>query len=144
MNETEFMRTRRDRASGDTRNLRRFGGFTLVELLVVISIIALLMAILLPGLSRARSQAQRVSCGSNLRQLMAAWLMYADDNNGIVMPPKDYNNQPALCYLFWTGLWVADANSLTQGHLIPEKGYLWKYAANGKLRACPTFAPRGT
>ncbi len=55
--------------------------FTLVELLVVISIIALLMAILLPALNRAREQGKRALCLSNLRQLTACWIMYADDNS---------------------------------------------------------------
>ena len=56
-------------------------GFTLVELLVVISIIALLMAILLPALARAREQGKRSVCLNYQRQLTAAWMMYADDNS---------------------------------------------------------------
>ena len=55
-------------------------GFTLVELLVVISIIALLMAVLLPALSRAREQGKRAVCLNYQRQLTSAWMMYADDN----------------------------------------------------------------
>jgi len=55
-------------------------GFTLVELLVVISIIALLMAILLPALNRAREQGKRSVCLNYQKQLTAAWMMYADDN----------------------------------------------------------------
>ena len=56
-------------------------GFTLVELLVVISIIALLMGILMPALSRARMQAQAVICGSNQKQLGLGWNFYASDND---------------------------------------------------------------
>ncbi|GAJ23796.1 unnamed protein product, partial [marine sediment metagenome] len=52
-------------------------GFTLVELLVVIAIIALLMAILMPALNRAKEQGKRAVCLSNLRQLTLAWIMYA-------------------------------------------------------------------
>ena len=55
-------------------------GFTLVELLVVISIIALLMAILLPALARAREYAKRAVCSNQIKQLQTGWYMYCDDN----------------------------------------------------------------
>ena len=60
--------------------LRRHNAFSLIELLVVIAVVALLMAVLIPALNRAREQGKRAVCLSNLRQLTLAWTLYADDN----------------------------------------------------------------
>ena len=73
----------------------RLLGFTLVELLVVIGIIALLISILLPSLSKARETANRAKCASNLRQIGQAMQLYANENN-YAFPRGMYNGAAAL------------------------------------------------
>jgi prepilin-type N-terminal cleavage/methylation domain-containing protein len=63
-------------------------GFTLVELLVVIGIIALIISMLLPALGKARQQSNQVVCESNLRQIGVAMLIYADEHDGFLFPDK--------------------------------------------------------
>src|SRR5437588_7046559 len=74
---------------------KRSKGFTLVELLVVIGIIALLISILLPSLSKARETANRAKCASNLRQIGQAMQLYANENN-YAFPRGMYNGAGQL------------------------------------------------
>src|ERR1051325_3169103 len=75
--------------SVNTRQYRR--GFTLIELLVVIAIIAILAAILFPVFARARSQARKIACTSNLKQIALATMMYVQDHDE-TFPPR-YGSQ---------------------------------------------------
>lgn len=85
-------------------NVKR-SGFTLVELLVVIGIVAVLLAILMPALSKAREQTKLVQCLSNLRQIGQAFNMYASENRGFICPAGYYAPNGTVCWS-WPGLLV--------------------------------------
>lgn len=117
-------------------------GFTLIELLVVIAIIAVLMAILMPALNRAREQGKRSVCLNNVKQLTLAWILYADDNDDKIVNGAggiDRSNEKA-----WVGrCWHSNYGS---GEQLPEdqqikqikQGSLWPYCKDIKLYRCPT------
>jgi prepilin-type N-terminal cleavage/methylation domain-containing protein/prepilin-type processing-associated H-X9-DG protein len=108
--------------------------FTLVELLVVIGIIALLIAILLPALRKAKEQANRVACGSNLRQLGTAFVMYTLDNKGLFPGPGVSYRTDDWVYWYW-GL---NDKRLNDSRIAP---YLGK-AFNAKVFQCPSDDPK--
>jgi prepilin-type N-terminal cleavage/methylation domain-containing protein len=77
----------------------RTTGFTLIELLVVIAIIAILAAILFPVFARARENARRSSCASNLKQVALSWIQYAQDYDERVVPYRfGGRRQSQLCF----------------------------------------------
>lgn len=121
---------------------KRAKGFTLIELLVVIAIIAILMAILMPTLNRAREQGRRAACLANLKQLTLAWLMYADENDSKIVNGAggvDRNREPAWVGQCWS-------SNYTSGGQLPEpqqiaeikEGALWPYTREVKVYSCPT------
>ena len=106
--------------------LKPSSAFTLVELLVVIGIIAVLVAILLPAMSRSREMARRAACLSNLRQVHMAFMLYAGENHdqvplGYRTASKQYNsmmfsttagNRWVLFGLLYSGGYISDARIL--------------------------------
>jgi prepilin-type processing-associated H-X9-DG protein/prepilin-type N-terminal cleavage/methylation domain-containing protein len=121
------------------------GGFTLVELLVVVGIIAVLIAVLLPALSRARGLAQSAACLNNLRQLQTCWLMYANDHGGTLPPNLSVYNLatgepiPGLdLRLTWcAGNAGKDVNTANI-----ERGYLFPYNRSTAIYHCPADKAR--
>ena len=117
-----------------SKGCKKQNAFTLIELLVVIAIIALLLAILMPSLKKAKEIGQRISCCSNLKQLTLAWLMYAGENDDKIVSCRADASDPAKG---WTGWNYHNYDLKTQQARI-EGGALFEYAKSIDVYKCPT------
>ena len=118
--------------------------FTLVELLVVISIIALLMAILIPALSRAKELAKRVVCANNMKQLGYAWIMYAENNDNFLVSAWTGERASPVFKNKTMKPWVYHASNQYTVELQEQqvkKGLLYEYIKDIDCFSCPT-APK--
>jgi prepilin-type N-terminal cleavage/methylation domain-containing protein len=124
-------------------------GFTLIELLVVIAIIALLIGILVPSLVGARDSARTVKCGSNQRQLVIAWSLYAAEFRDYAMPLASWDSADIGTgeQIFW---WGSHGTSTTPPEF--SRGFLFAYLSDslhqGSVFECPnqpwgTYRPQG-
>jgi len=122
--------------------MNRRNGFTLIELLVVIAIIAVLMAMLMPALNRAREQGKRAVCLNNCKQLGFAWIMYADENDDrIVNGATGYSYRDTGWGKHGKELSWIDGYNPGNEDLAKEdirRGALWPYVQSEKVYRCPT------
>jgi prepilin-type N-terminal cleavage/methylation domain-containing protein/prepilin-type processing-associated H-X9-DG protein len=117
--------------------VRRLKGFTLVELLVVIGIIALLISILLPSLNKARTSAIRVECASNLRQIGTVFHLYASENKGKFPDmAKGYGTWNLITVEFRDDIYI---NRYKLGSINPSEPDVYRRAVGGKAFYCPTY-----
>jgi prepilin-type N-terminal cleavage/methylation domain-containing protein/prepilin-type processing-associated H-X9-DG protein len=128
--------------------MKKQKAFTLIELLVVIAVIAILMAILMPALTKAKEAGQRAVCLGNLKQLTLSWILYAGDNNERIVNGEASGGTQGECgsrngERYWTGNDMGDIYGRTQiaqnlQISAIQAGALFPYTKNLKLYRCPT------
>jgi len=127
-------------------NRRGLNAFTLIELLVVIAVIAILAALLLPSLAKAKEQGRQINCMSNLKQLQLCWELYADDYKGTFVPNdfiysigqgsgSDYDG--AAGFMVQTSWCAGDARTDTNATGI-QVSLLYPYNKSPGIYHCPS------
>lgn len=140
--ERHNLQNRRAKRRGSTSQPSLRAGFTLIELLVVIAIIAILAAILFPVFSRARENARKIQCLSNMKNLGLGFAQYLQDNNSRYPAAANFQN--------WGdgGHWVAGANNKPTADVTTQQptgdaadvtaGAIYPYVKNAQIYICPS------